>query len=142
MRSPLPRVSRRGRVTIAVLAAVLILFVLADRLVDLWTDWLWLAEMRSATVFTGVLRTSILLFLVFGLVMAAFVGGNLYLPYRLRPFLRGNSLEQHALERYRMLLTPRIIMWIAVFAGVVGLFAGLSAEGHGEQWLLYLNGEP
>jgi uncharacterized membrane protein (UPF0182 family) len=140
MRSPLPRVSRRGRVTIAVLAAVLILFVLADRLVDLWTDWLWFSEVDYTSVFTGVLRTKILLFLVFGLVMAAFVGGNLYLAYRLRPLLRGNSLEQHALERYRMLLTPRLGLWIGVFAAVLGMFAGLSAEGHWEQWLLYLNG--
>ena len=41
MRTPLSRVSRRGRVTIAVLAVVFILFSLLDRVVGAWTDWLW-----------------------------------------------------------------------------------------------------
>jgi uncharacterized membrane protein (UPF0182 family) len=40
--------------------------VLADRLVDIWTDWLWFDEVDYTHVFTGVLRTRILLFLVFG----------------------------------------------------------------------------
>lgn len=140
MRSPLPKVSRRGRVTIAVVSAVLILLTVLGRLVDLWTDWLWFSEVKYTSVFGGLLRTKILLFLLFGLGMAAFIGANLYLAYRLRPLLRTHSVEQHALERYRMLLTPRIGLWISLVAGFVGLFAGLSAQGHWQQWLLFWNG--
>ena len=142
MRSPLPKVSRRGRVTIAVVSAVLILLTVLGRLVDLWTDWLWFSEVDYTNVFGGLLRTKILLFLVFGLGMAAFIGANLYLAYRLRPLMRTHSVEQHALERYRMLLTPRIGLWIALIAGFVGLFAGLSAQGHWQQWMLFFNGGP
>ena len=140
MRSPLPRVSRRGRVTIVVLAVVLLVFMFADRIVNLWTDWLWFGEVGYTSVFTGVLRTRLLLFLIFGVVMAGIVFGNLYLAYRTRPLLRANSLEQHALDRYRVLLTPRIKLWLALVAGVVGLFAGLAAQGHWQQWLLFANG--
>src|SRR5262245_37354799 len=142
MRSPLPRVSRRGRVTIIVISVVLILLTVLGRLVDLWTDWLWFSEVNYTSVFGGLIRAKILLFLIFGLAMAGFVGGNLYLAYRLRPLLRTHSAEQHALERYRMVLTPRIGLWISVAAGLLGLFAGLSAQGHWQQWLLFWNGGP
>src|SRR4029079_6063392 len=106
----------------------------------LWTDWLWFDEVGYTNVFGGVLRTKILLFLLFGLGLTAFLGGNLYLAFRLRPLLRTHSVEQHALERYRMMITPRIGLWIFMIAGLVGLVAGLSAQGHWQQWLLFQNG--
>jgi uncharacterized membrane protein (UPF0182 family) len=140
IRSPLPRVSRRGKVTIGVVGAVLILLILADQAVDLWTDWLWFSEVDYTNVFGGLLRTKIWLFVLFGVVFAAFMGANLYLAFRLRPLMRANSPEQHALERYRMLLTPRIGLLIGVAAGVIGLFAGISGQAHWQQWLLFTNG--
>src|SRR5690349_2015716 len=107
MRTPLNRVSRRGRITVIVLAIVFLLFTLLDRVVDAWTDWLWFSEVKYTQVFTGVLVTRLVLFLLFGLGMGLFVAANLYLAYRLRPLLRPHSPEQHTLERYRMILVPR-----------------------------------
>ncbi|MER7440730.1 UPF0182 family membrane protein [Micromonospora avicenniae] len=138
--SPLPRMSRRGRVTIAVLVGVFALFTLLGWGVRAWTDWLWFDEVNYTEVFTGVLLTRLLLFLVIGLVMALVIGGNLWLAYRLRPRLRPHSVEQATLERYRMALTPRLGTWIAIIAVIVGLFAGLSAQGRWNQWLLFRNG--
>ena len=141
MRSPLPRVSRRGKVTIAVVGAALVLLIFLDQFVDLWADWLWFDEVGFTSVFGGLLRTRIWLFLLFGLAVAAFVGGNLYLAFRLRPLMRSNSPEQHALERYRMLLSPRIGLWVTGVSAVIGLFAGISGQGHWQQWMLFTNGE-
>ncbi|MBM0258416.1 UPF0182 family protein [Micromonospora sp. 4G55] len=138
--SPLPRMSRRGRVTIGVLVGVFVLFTLLGWGVQAWTDWLWFEEVRYTQVFTGVLVTRLLLFLTIGVGLALFVGGNLWLAYRLRPALRPHSLEQATLERYRMLLTPRIGTWISLTAAVLGLFAGLSAQSRWNQWLLFRNG--
>ncbi|MEV0725579.1 UPF0182 family protein [Micromonospora purpureochromogenes] len=138
--SPLPRMSRRGRVTIGVLVGVFVLFTLLGWGVQAWTDWLWFEEVRYTQVFTGVLVTRLLLFLAIGVGLGLFVGGNLWLAYRLRPALRPHSLEQATLERYRMLLTPRIGTWISVTAAVLGLFAGLSAQSRWNQWLLFRNG--
>ncbi|MBO4208608.1 UPF0182 family membrane protein, partial [Micromonospora echinofusca] len=132
--------SRRGRVTIGVLIGVFLLFTLLGWGVQAWTDWLWFSEVDYREVFTGVLGTRLLLFLAFGLGMAALIGGNLWLAYRMRPTLRPHSPEQATLERYRMLLGPRIGTWIAVVATVVGLFAGLSAQSRWSQWLLFRNG--
>ncbi|PWR11963.1 hypothetical protein DKT68_04335 [Micromonospora acroterricola] len=138
--SPLPRMSRRGRVTIVVLVGVFVLFTLLGWGVQAWTDWLWFDEVRYTEVFTGVLVTRLLLFLAVGLGMAVIVGGNLWLAHRLRPRLRPHSVEQATLERYRMALSPRLGTWIALTAAVVGLFAGLSAQSRWNQWLLFRNG--
>ncbi len=46
MRNPISRVSRRGRVTIVVLAVVFLLFTLFDRVIGAWTDYLWFNEVN------------------------------------------------------------------------------------------------
>ncbi|WFE42208.1 UPF0182 family protein [Micromonospora sp. WMMD998] len=138
--SPLPRMSRRGRVTIGVLIGVFVLFTLLGWGVNAWTDWLWFDEVRYTQVFTGVLATRLLLFLVVGVGMALVIAGNLWLAYRVRPRMRPHSAEQATLERYRMVLSPRLGTWIALVSAVVGLFAGLSAQTRWSQWLLFRNG--
>src|SRR4051812_20964515 len=121
MRTPLTRVNRRGRVTVVVLAALFLLFTLFDRVINAWTDWLWFDEVRYRQVFTNVLTTRLVLFALFGIGMGVIIALNLYLAYRLRPLLRPHSLEQQTLDRYRMLLTPRIGTWIGGFALLVAL---------------------
>jgi uncharacterized membrane protein (UPF0182 family) len=140
--SPLPRMSRRGRVTIGVLVGVFLLFTVLGWVVNAWTDWLWFDEVKYTQVFTTLLTTRLLLFVLAGLAMALIVGGNLYLAYRLRPLLRPHSPEQATLERYRLVLAPRIGLWIGIIAAVIGLFAGLSAQGHWQEWMLFSNAQP
>ena len=65
--SPLPRMSRRGRVTVGVLVGVFLLFTLLGWGIDAYTDWLWFDEVDYTDVFTGVLVTRLLLFLAIGL---------------------------------------------------------------------------
>ncbi|HEX2357028.1 MAG TPA: UPF0182 family protein [Micromonosporaceae bacterium] len=133
--------SRRGRATIGVLVGVFLLFTVLGWVVDAWTDWLWFDEVKHTEVFSGVLTTRLMLFAVVGLGMAAFVGGNLYLAYRLRPLLRPHSPEQATLERYRLVLAPRIGTWIALAAALMGLFAGLSAQSRWGEWMLFNNAQ-
>jgi len=139
--SPMPGMSRRGRVTVGVLVGIFLLFTLLGWGVQAWTDWLWFKEVDYTQVFTGVLLTRVLLFGAAGLAMALVIGLNLWLAYRLRPTLRPHSPEQVTLDRYRLLLTPRIGTWIAVASGLVGLFAGLSAQSRWTQWLLFRNSQ-
>jgi uncharacterized membrane protein (UPF0182 family) len=135
-------VSRRGKVTFIVIGAALLGLLFLNQAVDLWTDWLWFGEVGYTSVFGGLIRTKIWLFLLFGIGVGAFIAANLYLGFRLRPMMRANSPEQHALERYRMLLSPRIGLWIITVGAVIGLFAGLSGQAHWQQWMLFRNGEP
>src|SRR2546421_10452700 len=139
MRTPLPRMSRRGRVTLIVLAAVVLLFMFLGWLVNAWTDYLWFSEVHYTGVFTRVLWTRVGLFLVFGALIALIVWFNLWLAYRVRPLLRPHSAERQSLARYRMLLTPRFGLWIGILAGIVGFFSGIAAQGRWSQWLLFAN---
>lgn len=132
--------SRRGRVTVGVLVGVFILFTLLGWGIDAYTDYLWFDEVKKTNVFSGVLLTQLVLFLVVGAAMMLVVAGNLYLAYRLRPLLRPHSAEQATLERYRMILAPRLGTWITVTGLVIGFFAGLSAMGRWSDWMLFRNG--
>jgi uncharacterized membrane protein (UPF0182 family) len=116
---------------------MLLLLIVASQIVDLWTDRLWFSEVGYTAVFGGLLRTKVLLFALFGGAFGGFLGGNLYLAFRIRPLLLGNSPEQEALDRYRTVLSPRLGLWTSLVGTVVGLFAGLSGEGHWQQWMLF-----
>lgn len=137
---PLPGLSRRAKVTIGVVTGVIVLFMFLGTIVDLWTELLWYREVEFTEVFLGLLGARAGLFAVFGLGMALVLALNLWLAYRLRPLLRPHSPEQASLERYRMLLTPRIGLWIGLAAALVGLFAGLTAQGRWQDWMLFRNG--
>jgi Uncharacterised protein family (UPF0182) len=59
-------VSRRGKVAISIVVVVVGGLLLLDRLVDLWTSWLWFGEVGYSNVFGEVLRTRALLFVFIG----------------------------------------------------------------------------
>ncbi|MFI5889218.1 UPF0182 family protein [Actinoplanes sp. NPDC051513] len=134
--------SRRGRVTVGVLVGVFLLFTLLGWGIDAYTDYLWFNEVDFVNVFSGVLLTRLLLFVIIGLAVALIIGANLYLAYRLRPLLRPHSAEQATLERYRMVIAPRLGTWIAVLCVIIGFFAGLSAQGQWKEWMLFRNAQP
>ena len=96
--SSLPRMSRRGRVTIAVLVGVFLLFTLLGWGIDAYTDYLWFKEVHFTEVFSGVLVTRLLLFLLVGLAMALIIAVNLYLAYRLRPLLRPRDVVRYSCQ--------------------------------------------
>jgi len=140
--TPLPRMSRRGRVTVGVLVGVFLLFTLLGWGIDAYTDYLWFDEVNKVNVFSGVLLTRLLLFVIIGAIVALIIAANLYLAYRLRPLLRPHSAEQATLERYRMIIAPRLGTWIAVLTLIIGFFAGLSAQGRWKDWMLFRNAQP
>ncbi len=125
---------------IGTLAVLLVLTTVLSWAVDAYTDWLWFDEVKYTKVFSQVLETRILLFTLFGAGMALIVGGNLALAYRLRPLLPPSSPAQRTLDRYRLVLSPRIRWVTGGLAVLVGVLTGLSAQGHWPQWLLFRNG--
>ncbi|HEY0485574.1 MAG TPA: UPF0182 family protein [Mycobacteriales bacterium] len=142
MPSPLPTVSRRSRVLLATVVVLLVLSLVGSSAVSLVADWYWFGEVGFRSVFTTVLWTRLGLFAGIGLLTALVVAGNLALAYRLRPAYRPMSLEQQNLDRYRMVVTPRIRAFIVVASAACGLIAGLTAQGQWRTWLLYWNATP
>ncbi|WP_449487897.1 UPF0182 family membrane protein [Streptomyces purpurascens] len=107
-----------------------------------WTDWLWYRSVNYSSVFTTTLWTKIGLFFVFGLLMAAAVGLNIWLAHRLRPPLSAMSMEQQNLDRYRMGIAPYKKWLLFGITALVGLIAGASASGQWRTWLMWVNGVP
>jgi uncharacterized membrane protein (UPF0182 family) len=132
----------RPRLLAPVAVVVLLLLVVGGVFVAMYTDLLWFREATYAQVFTTVLKTKVLLFFLFGLLMAAVVGANIAVAYRSRPPFRPLSLEQQNLERYRVALEPFLLPVLLVVSGFFGVFAGLSAAGRWETWLLWRHGQP
>ncbi|MDI2128036.1 UPF0182 family protein [Yinghuangia seranimata] len=132
--------SRRLRTLLLTLGIIAVLVVAWILFANFWTDWLWYKSVGYGNVFTTKLWTRLGLFLVFGVLMAAAVGLNMYFAYRLRPQFRGMSLEQQSLDRYRSALAPFRVWILAGLSVIVGIIAGTSAAGHWSTWLLFVNG--
>jgi uncharacterized protein len=142
MRPDMPniRVSRRGKIVIGVLVSLFVLLSVLGSLVRVYTNWLWFGEVGYRGVFSTILWTRIVLFLVVGLAMALIIGANVFLAYRMRPPFRPISQEQENLERYRVTLEPRKRLIFGALVTLIFVAAGMSAQSHWKTWQLWRNG--
>src|SRR3954471_3359244 len=129
----------RPRLLVPVVVIVAAVLIVGGIGIALYTDLLWFRQVGFSNVFLTVLRTKLLLFFSFGLVMAVLIGANIAIAYRVRPPFRPMSLEQQNLERYRVAVEPFLRTVLLVTSAVFGLFAGLSAASRWQVWLLWRN---
>ena len=140
MRQAPPGGQPRSRALVGTVMVLILAFFVVSVFTGVWTDRLWFNSVDYGNVFTKVLGTRILLFLVFGLLMALAVGLNIALAYRFRPLFRPASAEQVNLDRYREAVDPLRRLLLLGVAGLLGLFAGGSGAGQWRQYLLWRNG--
>ena len=144
---PLPPRRNRSRallLTIVVLALLVIVFWIFT---GLYTDLLWYRSVGSqpgvfSLVFQTQLKIRLLMFVVFGGLMAAAVAVNCWLAYRARPAFRGISAEQQSLDRYRVAIDPYRRVLVILAAGVLGLITGGSAASEWQTCLAFFNSQP
>ncbi len=144
---PLPPRRNRSRallLTIVVLALLVIVFWIFT---GLYTDLLWYRSVGSqaggfSLVFQTQLKIRLLMFVVFGGLMAAAVAVNCWLAYRARPAFRGISAEQQGLDRYRVAIDPYRRVLVILAAGVLGLITGGSAASEWQTALAFFNSQP
>ena len=60
----MPKLTRRSRILIAIALAVVLLLLIGPRLIDTYVDWLWFGELGYRSVFTTMLVTRLVVFLV------------------------------------------------------------------------------
>ena len=140
---PEARPASRGRTRALVITGgvLVLLFFGITTFASVYTDRLWYDEVGYGQVFSTLLWTKALLFIVFGLLMGAVVGVNMFLAYRFRPLFRPSSPEQAGLDRYRDAVTP-IRTWLLIAVSVViGLFAGASGMGQWRTYLMWRNAQ-
>ena len=127
------------RRTIVVLAALLLGWLL---FAGLYTDWLWYAGLDKTKVFSTSLVARLILFVVFGVLMAASLIATMVVAYRGRPIVAPVGGEQSGLERYRSQLAPLRKPLMFGVAAAIGLLSGLSASAQWETWMLWRNAQP
>jgi len=132
---------QRSRALVGTIIVLILAFFLVSIFTGVWTDRLWFRSVGFSEVFSKVLGTRVLLFVVFGLLMAAAVGANVVVAYRFRPLFRPASAEQVNLDRYRDVVDP-LRRWVVIGVAVIlGLFAGGSGSGQWRQFLLWRHGD-
>ncbi|MBA3021435.1 UPF0182 family protein [Propionicimonas sp.] len=120
------------------LAGVLVVWVV---FAELWTDKLWFDSVAYPQVFTTQLWAQVVLFAAFFVSMAAMVGGNMWIAYRLRPVVRRGG-QSNLLDRYRALLEKNVWLAILVPSVFLGFMAGAGGASQSLKYLAWLNRQP
>ncbi|MGB6208620.1 UPF0182 family protein [Mycobacterium sp.] len=135
----MPKLTRRSRILITIALAVILLLLIGPRLIDGYVDWLWFGELGYRSVFTTVLLTRLVLFLVVGLLVGGIVFGGLALAYRTRPvFVPSNGNDPVA--RYRSVVMSRLRVIGTGIPVAIGLLAGVVAQTYWVRVQLFLHG--
>jgi len=130
----------RRRLGSVLIAALLLVVFGANRIAVFVTDLWWFEERGYRDVFLTVFMTRIGIGAIFTLVLALFIGVNLSVARRTRPFIIPTTPQQAQVQRIRDAVDP-FLPW--VIAAVSILFALTSGAAVGAQWrtfLLFLNG--
>ena len=140
---PALRLPRWPRYLVPVVAGLIALGILVTIIAGVWTDWLWYRSVQYSSVFGAIYGTRWALFFVVGIFMAAMVGLNAVLAYRLRPVYRpAASAERPGVEAYRMAVDPHRRLLLGIVLGLVGVISGITASGAWRTWLLFINQVP
>jgi uncharacterized membrane protein (UPF0182 family) len=136
----MPKLTRRSRILIAIALVVVVLLLIGPRLIDTYVDWLWFGELGYRSVFTTVLFTRLVVFLV----AAVFVGVVLYaalaLAYRTRPVFVPTAGPNDPVARYRTAVMSRLRLFGIGLPAFVGIIAGFVAQTYWVQVQLFLHG--
>ena len=123
-------------ITIAVLVAIGIALVSMS---GFYADWLWFKSVNFTSVWSTVLMTKVVLFVVAGFITASMILLNIIIAYKRRPLYVPMSIEADNLERYRAQIEP-IKRWVVIGLSVVLFyFAGTSGSMLWSTWLLFKN---
>ena len=128
----MPTLSRRSKIIIGLGVAVLVLLLVGPRLIGLATDWLWFSDVGYSSVFTKVIWTRVILFLITTIVVGLIIFGAVSLAYRSRPVFVPTAGPNDPLARYRTAIMGKVRWFAIVPAVIIGALAGLVAACHGD----------
>src|ERR1700754_2521077 len=144
MRPPVgaPTLSRRTRILL-VLAAILVLLLLGgSRMINFYVDCFWFGEVGFRGVFTTVLFTQIVQFLVGGLLIGGLVALSLWIAYRSRPVFVPLSGPEDPIARDRTGVIQRLLSFATGIPLIIGVIAGLAAQGDWQTVQQFINSTP
>ncbi|MDT5135546.1 MAG: uncharacterized protein QOE41_4857, partial [Mycobacterium sp.] len=136
----MPKLTRRSRILIVIALAVVVLLLVGPRLIDAYVDWLWFGELGYRSVFTTVLFTRVLVFLIAGSIVGAIVFAGLALAYRTRPVFVPATGPNDPVARYRTAVMARLRLLGIGIPAVIGILAGIVAQSYWVRIQLFLHG--
>lgn len=136
----LPKLSRRSRILLIIGLLVLILLITGGRLIDQYVNWLWFGEVGYRSVFSTILVTQIVLFLLVGLLVGGVLSLNMLIAYRSRPVFVPVTGVDDPLSRYRTAIVRRLRLIGIGIPLIVGVIAGFSAVGDWQLVQLAMHG--
>jgi uncharacterized membrane protein (UPF0182 family) len=144
MRPPVgaPTLTRRTRILLVVAGVVVLLLLGGSRLINFYVDWLWFGEVGFRGVFATVLFTQIVQFLVGALLIGGLVALSLWIAYRTRPVFVPVSGPEDPIARYRTVIIQRLRLFGIGIPVVIGVIAGLAAQGDWQTVQQFLNSTP
>ncbi|MGV9857334.1 UPF0182 family protein [Gordonia sp. NPDC003425] len=125
----MPTLSRRSKIAIGVGVAVLVLLLVGPRLVGIITDWLWFSDLGYTRVFSTIMWTRVVLFVIAGIVTGLIIFGAIALAYRSRPVFVPASGPNDPLARYRASIMGHLRWYALVPPIIIGLIFALVAQG-------------
>ena len=138
----MPKLTRRSRILIVIAVAIVLLLLVGPRLIDTYVDWLWFGELGYRSVFTTVLVTRLVLFVVGAVLIGAIVFAGLALAYRSRPVFVPTTGPNDPVARYRTAVMSRLML-IGIFVPVgIGVLAGIVTQSYWSTVQLFLHGGP
>jgi len=133
------RLGRFSPRALAIGAGVLLLVVFTSlrSLAMFWTDQMWFSQAGFGSVFTKVLITRIELGVIFGVVFAVIMWGNLMLTDRFGARDLQFNPEDEVVRRFQAAVRPRAGRLYGVLAVIMGGIAGLNASTQWRTFLLF-----
>jgi len=134
-----PALPRRTRIMLIAGGVVLICLLLGSRVLDYYVDWLWFGEVGFRGVFSTIVLTRVLQFVLVALVFAAMVAATLAVAFRSRPVFVPVSGPEDPIARYRTVVIQRLGLFAIGVPLVIGVIAGLAAQGDWETVQTFIN---
>ena len=125
--------------TIAILT---ILAVILVSLSGFYVDFLWFRSVEYSSVWSKLVTTKALLFIIFGAATSLVIMMNIFIAYKRRPIYVPINVEADNLERYRSQIEPiKKVLSIGI-AVALFYFAGTAGTRFFESWMLFSNATP
>lgn len=138
---PSPAMKRTTRILSWIVGIVAALVILAPLFVGIYTDWLWFGSVDFSGVYSTVIISRIVLFIVFGVIAGLIVWAAAYFAWRNRPDDIDTIDASSPVYQYRAMIERSVKILLIGLPVVVGIFAGFVGQGTWRTVLMFINGE-
>ncbi|MGL4306742.1 MAG: UPF0182 family protein [Mycobacteriaceae bacterium] len=136
----LPNLSRRNRAFIIAAVIGLALLLVGPRFITLYTDWLWFNEVNFSGVFSKILVTRLVIFILVAIVVGLMTFAALAMAYRTRPVFVPVTGPHDPVVRYRTAVMSRLKVFALGIPVTIGVLSGFVAQSSWSTVQLFLNG--